>query len=481
MNHAWSGCATDFFNSLLGLYKAAAANGNAYALAKYGGLLLQQPALDSSVPRKDVVALVNEAAARGQPDALLNLANIAKDARDFRSAYEYAASASELGGEKYSERAKKIQLSVCAEMVDDVCQPVPVFYITNRAKLAQQPLAFDNRLAPERSLTMGLSMVSIPTMRSVETERSSFWKIVASYVGLGSAGASHNAQPPATGEVTNYAYDGTLDSFLDSVQQAGVANSRKNVIVFIHGFANTFEDAMRRMAILSENEKFPGIPIVLSWASAGDASIRLDSGGGYTGLGYNNDLLTVGESCRGFKEVLEKIVERFGSENVTVFAHSMGAQLVDYMLSGCPNYPVPWPGKDKIGNLVFAAPDVDLSNFTDHVDSLRSVADSFTIYVSANDIALRASQEAVGGRPRLGQGGSDRYVAEKINTIDATSVEEGGGLNHSYVFDVAQVKRDLSDLFRGNTDPNNRVCPKAYTDERLPSLKYWIIRPTCTE
>lgn len=83
----------------LGLYKAAAANGNAYAQAKYGGLLLHQPALDSSVPRKDVIAIVNEAAARGQPDALLDLAEIAKETHDLKSAYAYAASASELGGE----------------------------------------------------------------------------------------------------------------------------------------------------------------------------------------------------------------------------------------------------------------------------------------------------------------------------------------------------------------------------------------------
>lgn len=243
-------------------------------------------------------------------------------------------------------------------MVDEACQPAPVFYITNRAKLTKQPLAFDNRLAPERSLTMGHSLVSIPTVSAVETERRSIWNILGSYIGLGGANANHNAQPPPPGEVTNFAYDGSLDGFLDAVQQAGIDNGRKKVIMFVHGFANTFEDAARRMAILSENEKYPGIPIVLSWASAGDASFRFGSGGGYSGLGYSNDLLTVGESCRGFKEVLEKIVERFGSENVTVFAHSMGAQLVDYMLSGCPNYPVPWPAKDKIGSLVFAAPDV---------------------------------------------------------------------------------------------------------------------------
>ncbi|MCQ2005111.1 alpha/beta hydrolase [Rhizobium sp. NRK18] len=465
----------------LGLYKAAAMNGNAYAQAKYGGLLLRQPALDNTVLKDDVIAMINQAAARGQPDALLDLADIAREKHDLRSAYAYAASASELGGAKYSESAKRIQLSVCAEMVDEVCQPVPVFYITNRAELGKEPLAFANRLAPDRSLTMGHSLVSIPTKRAVETEQRSMWKILASYIGFGSNNPSHSGQRPAKGDVANFAYDGSLESFLDSVQQAGVDNGRNKIIVFIHGFANTFEDATRRMAILSESQKYPGIPIVLSWASAGESSIRLGSGGGYTGLGYNNDLLTVGQSCRGFKNVLEKVVERFGAANVTVFAHSMGAQLVDYMLSGCPNYPVPWSGKDKIGNLVFAAPDVDLSNFVDHVDSLRSATDSFTIYVSANDMALRASQEAVGGRRRLGQGGSDRYVAEEIVTIDATTVEVEGGLNHSFVFDVAQVRRDLSDLFRGNTDPSSRACPKAYPDERSPSLKYWIIQPSCTE
>jgi esterase/lipase superfamily enzyme len=474
-----------YFNpkAALALYKSAADRGDAYSEAKYATIALQSPSPDASMSRAEALSALRRSAARGQPEALITLASIAEASGDLDNAYAYATSASELGGQEYSASAQRIRLSVCAELVDPICEPVPVFYITNRQVTPDAPrVEFGNRLARDGELSMGHSLVSIPTAQVARADQRSLWEILRAYLLRGTERPESTA-PETTAQgnqINSQLFDGELDAFLASVKEAGAENERDRAIIFIHGFANTFDDAVRRIALISESSKYPGIPIVLSLASAGQSGVNLSSASGYTGPGYTNDMLTIGQSCGDFQQVLEKVIDVFGSDNVTVFAHSMGSLLVDYMLSGCPNYPVAWSHDRKIGNLVLAAPDIDLDQFSKHIDAVRSAAKNLTIYVSANDLALRASQEAVGGRRRLGQGGAERFIADRVMTIDTTTVEVAGGLNHSYVFDVSQVKRDLSDLFRGNIDPNFRDCPKSFRDERA-QLDYWVLQPNCTQ
>lgn len=464
------------------LYKSAADQGDAYSEAKYATLVLNDPSFSATVTRTDAIRALKRSAGRGQPQALMTLAGLAEADGDLHNAYAYATSAAELGGQEYSASAQRIRLSVCAESVDPVCEPIPVFYITNRqVKLGEQGVEFGNRLATNGDLSMGHSLVSIPTAQVAPADQRSLWEILRDYIiNLGLPSSPSSETTVQDDEVFSTIYDGPVDGFLNEVKKSANKNQREKVIIFIHGFANTFDDSVRRIALISEASKYPGIPIVLSWASAGQSGVNFSPANGYTGPGYTNDLLTVGQSCGAFQQVLEKVIDVFGPDNVTVFAHSMGSLLVDYMLSGCPNYPVAWNRDRKIGNLVLAAPDVDLSQFASHIDAVRSAVDNLTIYVSANDLALRAAQEAVGGRRRLGQGGAERFVTDSVMTIDATTVEVASGLNHSYVFDVSQVKRDLSDLLRGNFDPNLRVCPKSFRDERA-RLDYWVLQPNCTQ
>ena len=330
---------------------------------------------------------------------------------------------------------------------------------------------------------MGHSLVSIPTNDTVSVEQKSYWEMFLDYLStVHKSPPSHQTTTtPIDNDIVNATFDGDVTQFLNTVKQVGRNNERKKVVVFIHGFANTFDDAVRRLGLISEGSKFPGIPLVLSWASAAEQGVTLSSIDGYSGVGYLNDTRTVGQSCADFQRVLEQVIDVFGSENVIVLAHSMGGQLIDYILTGCPSYPVGWLSTRKIDNLILAAPDVDLAEFSkaEHIDRVKAAVNNFTLYVSANDLALRLSQDAGGERRRLGQGGPERFIAEKIMTIDATSVEKNDDLNHSYVFDIPQVKRDLSDVFHGNIDPDDRDCPKPETDA-ISKLNYWIIQPGCT-
>lgn len=467
-------------NLAMRLYRTAATTGNIHGLAKYGAMVLEHPELEPNVSKSEAKALVTRAAKGGEPTALITLASLAKDDGDSRRAYDYATAAAEIGGSAYSARAREIQLAVCAKGVDVKCEPIPVFYITNRGVTPNQLVTqYENRLGTK--LSMGHSLVSIPTDGTVKVQEKSWLELISDLASTVYKSPERSIPSLADGDIVNARFDGPVAEFLKIVKEVGERNGRKKVVVFIHGFANTFDDAIRRLALVSEGAKYPGIPLVLSWASAGEPIVRLSSADGYSGLGYLNDGRTADQSCADFQQVLEQVIDVFGSENVIVLAHSMGGQLVDYFLTGCPGYAVPWSSSRKIENLILAAPDVDLAAFSKptHVEKVLSAVNNFTLYVSANDLALRFSQDAGGQRRRLGQGGPDRFLADKIMTIDATTVEKSDDLNHAYVFDFPQVKRDLSDVFHGKTDPDDRDCPKPEKDVTA-NLEYWIIRPDCT-
>jgi esterase/lipase superfamily enzyme len=404
---------------------------------------------------------------------------------DGASAFTLATTAAEIGGPAYSSAADTVRLRSCAEMLDASCEPVPVFFVTNREVQEEgASVRFANRLSPTRRLSFGLSLVSVPTAQLVEVAEKSTREIIFDYLAAPFRQWFSSAQRPNVGdaEVSTSLFDSALDEFIDQVHEAAEANDRKKIVVYVHGFANTFDDAARRLALFSEQFKYPGMPLLLSWASAGEPLLRVDGSGGYTGLGYLNDLQTVGSSCTDFQLVLEKIVEEFGEDNVIVFAHSMGSQLVDYIFAGCPYGAKPWDKSKVLNSVVLAAPDIDVHDFESHLDTIRETAKHFTIYASANDAALRASQEARGKRRRLGQGGPERFLASGLMTIDATAVENGSQRdpqNHSYVFEVPEVKRDISDLLRGRFDPNLRDCPQPYTDT-ASNIAYWELQPGCT-
>lgn len=471
-------------NDSVKYYRIAASVGNPYAQARLGTLLLENPSLDPSFSGEDATSLVREAAGSGEPSAFLTLASLSMEQGDRANAYSLATTASELGGQPYSGAADAIRLRSCAELIDMSCEPVPVFYVTNREALVQgTAVQFANRLAVERKLSFGLSLVSVPTSPQVDVAEKSTREILLDYLTV-PLRRWFPADPPDVqeAEVSSSLSNSTFEEFVSRLAQTAEANDRDKVIVYVHGFANTFDDAARRLALFSEQFKYPGIPVLLSWASAGEPFIRTDESGGYTGVGYLNDLQSVGSSCAEFQVVLEKIVDRFGPDNVIVFAHSMGGQLVDYVFAGCPYGSTSWDKTKVLDGVVLAAPDVDVQDFQSHLDKIRKSAKHFTIYVSANDAALHASQRARGDRRRLGQGGPERFLASGLMTIDATAVKgspRSDPQNHSNVFDVPEVKRDISDLLRGRFDPNLRDCPQPYKDP-ASDIDYWLLQPGCT-
>lgn len=204
-------------------------------------------------------------------------------------------------------------------------------------------------------------------------------------------------------------------------------DSQREVLIFIHGYNNSFEDAARRTAQIANDVGFKGIPIFYSWPSRDSVS------------GYSADEATVEWAAPHFTHFLKRITSRTKSHRIHIVAHSMGNRIVAEALEEIARLDT----TVVFNQIVLAAPDIDAQVFEEQiVPSIWPNAFRFTMYASSRDKALAASQK-VHYLPRAGQSGPNLIVMEGLETIDASTVETDL-IGHGY---FAENKRVIDDLF----------------------------------
>lgn len=60
--------------------------------------------------------------------------------------------------------------------------------------------------------------------------------------------------------------------FFAAVSAAAKPAGRRNVLIFVHGFNNRFDEAVYRFAQVVHDAKTPGIPVLFTWPSRGELS-----------------------------------------------------------------------------------------------------------------------------------------------------------------------------------------------------------------
>ena len=165
--------------------------------------------------------------------------------------------------------------------------------------------------------------------------------------------------------------------------------ANNTVLIYVHGYHNTFADAIKTAAVFAVDIKFQGVVVVFSWPSAGGV------------FDYPGDEDEAQASQDTFVEFLTAIRAMRGVKKVHVLAHSMGNRLLIEALHwarGRPRY-----GKDFMYHLVLAAPDIYTERLTT-ATSLLALSKHVTLYASDNDQALACSHRFFHGKPRAGQG-----------------------------------------------------------------------------
>ena len=227
-------------------------------------------------------------------------------------------------------------------------------------------------------------------------------------------------------------------SFLKSVSDRVGHSQKKEILVFVHGFNTTFEDASRRAAQISYDMAYDGPTILYSWPSQGSM----------TPIAYNKDGRNAELTIPHLEDFLKRVLASSGATTVDVIAHSMGNRPVTRALR---DFALEDPGqknKPMFNQVALMAPDVDAAVFQQMANQMEVSAHRITLYASSRDAALRLSNYFAGYQ-RAGEGIPHLLVVPGMDTVDASAVDTSLlGFYHSYFADSTTI---LSDLFKNFT------------------------------
>lgn len=217
---------------------------------------------------------------------------------------------------------------------------------------------------------------------------------------------------PVSGEVSNL------------LAQAGGGS---DVLIYVHGFKQTFETAALDAAHLADGIRFRGQTMVFSWPSKAGL------------FDYAYDRESAMWSRDDFERVLRSIVTTPSTGRVHIVAHSMGTMLtLESLRQLYARYGD--TVADKIGAVVFASPDIDMDVFSSAINRIGPLARKITVVTATNDRALALSGRIAGGMTRVGAAEKAAIEGFGVRVIDAS--EAGWGvINHDLFLSNAEVRR----------------------------------------
>lgn len=161
-----------------------------------------------------------------------------------------------------------------------------------------------------------------------------------------------------------------------------------DVVVFVHGYNNTFAEGVYRHAQIAWDYDLDGPQVHFAWPSAGHP----------LGYAYDRDSALIARD--GLADVLTRLTKDSG-RRVALIGHSMGAFLVMEALRQIALA----DGRDTIDRLAgvtLISPDIDVGLFRAQAARLAPLPDPFVVAVVNGDPMLRLSSRLTFGQARLG-------------------------------------------------------------------------------
>jgi esterase/lipase superfamily enzyme len=226
-------------------------------------------------------------------------------------------------------------------------------------------------------------------------------------------------------------------------------------LIYLHGYCVTFDNAALRAAQLGYDLRMSGATAFFSWPSRGD-------------LGqYPADEASIEASEDAIADFLTRFVVDSGATTVHVIAHSMGNRgllRAAHRIAARAGR----AGTVRFGQLILAAPDVDVDVFQSLGPVYPTLSERTTLYFSRRDRAVEISQrlhrfDRVGYAPPI-------TVLEHIDSIEVTNVNFSL-LGHGYYAEASDLLHDIYDLIVHNHPPEarGRLSP-LFTDT---GKRYW--------
>lgn len=334
---------------------------------------------------------------------------------------------------------------------------IPIYFGTDRNRTSTPAGALTFGPDNADALSLGQAIVTIPKEHRVE-------RGVArpSWLDLLSLQNPFREDPARHFTLERLDVFANEEQFLDAVaaRMKAASEFKNQALVFVHGYRNTFDDALFRAAQLSFDTGFDGATFVYSWPSAG--GIRY----------YVHDEENARLAEPHLEAFLDLVAKKSGAETVHVVAHSMGNQPLLRVMKRIAEKP---GRKNNIRSIVLAAPDVSWREMQEAATSLARLAGVATLYASKNDRALQISRQLRRGLPRAGDVTAEGPVI--VQGVDSIDVSATGtdifALNHNGFAEARELVEDLKLILRNGKrmpERNDRLLPAGADPKR-----YWRV------
>lgn len=245
----------------------------------------------------------------------------------------------------------------------------------------------------------------------------------------------------------------TINTF-PHITNATLNEDQQNVTFFIHGYNNTYQDAIEKYRSLCANLfNKTGIGILFNWPSNGNI------------IGYLADREDAELCSKDFADILCELYDweinanQFCHTKISIIAHSMGNYLLQKAMQ------VVWNRKNQpllmslINQLIMVAADVDNDLFKsgEYIDKSDGDAMANLIYritslYSGLDVALGMSAGLKHfGKRRLGRSGLDRNqpLPDNVWDIDCSQYFSNNLSIHSMYFEKKEILAIMEQVLRG--------------------------------
>jgi esterase/lipase superfamily enzyme len=218
------------------------------------------------------------------------------------------------------------------------------------------------------------------------------------------------------------------EELLNRLSKAVAASEEKKLLIYVHGYNVTFNEAARGIGQIASDLDFKGCTLFFSWPSQGHIS------------GYAADEASVLWAEKDLVKVLDDVTLHSGAKSIYLMGHSLGTRaLTNAFLELSGKTP---QLKKHFKALILTAPDIDAETFKRDIGpALAKSGVQVTLYVSGKDKALQLSKRLHTSK-RAGDSNGGAIIIPGIETVDATNVDTGV-LGHSYQSDSRTVLSDI--------------------------------------
>ena len=244
--------------------------------------------------------------------------------------------------------------------------------------------------------------------------------------------------------------DAAAASFVEHVRVRLGHSSRNEVVIYVHGYKTTFEEAAIVLAGLHHFSR-DIVPLLYTWPAGAPGLIQ----------GYPRDRESGEFTVLHLKRLTRQLAAMPEIEKIHFVAHSRGT---DVVVTALRELLIEERGSGrlaeetyKVANLVLVAPDLDVDVLSQRIvgERMYDAADYITIYVSRADQAIGVAEWFTRSTRRVGRIQPDeigeplRKRMEQIHDVAIIDVRlKSDAHGHSYYHRIPAVSSDLLLLLR---------------------------------